>query len=91
MIDVDGKKFDENDIRNMLWLIENPSVCENIGREIARELFELGSEYMQPCTRIEFRSKGSTCEREDEQPMGGLCETALANFLYKAIKERLDA
>lgn len=64
---------------------------DSMAKNIARELFECGDEYLSPCTRIEFRARGKTSEREDEKPQGGLCETALATFLAKAIEKHISA
>ena len=62
-----------------------------IATDIARALFECGDEYMSPTTRIEFRAKGKTSEREDERPQGGLCEDALVNFLAKELEKHIGA
>lgn len=62
---------------------------DRVAEAIARDLFELGDEYMSPCTRLEFRAKGKTSEREDEKPQGGLCESAMASFLSEKLDEYL--
>ena len=58
---------------------------------IARELFECGDQYMSPTVRIEFRARGKTSHREDERPLGGLCESALVEFLAEAIEKQFTA
>lgn len=64
---------------------------DSMAKAIARELFECGDEYMSPTVRIEFRARGKTSEREDERPQGGLCESALAQFLTQSIEKHISA
>lgn len=53
---------------------------------IARDVFEVGDERDQPCTRIQFKL-GEWPDNETDA--GGLCEPSLAGVVYRSLQKHL--
>ena len=69
----------------------NEAECFNLGCEIARHIFSIGSEpdsHGGPCHRIVFM--GGEWPNSEVQ-MGGLCENALANVISSYLQAKEQA
>ena len=59
----------------------------HLGRNLTKDIFEIGSDLERP-HRIHFMGGEYP---DNEKPMGGFCEKALAEYLAKRLKVYLSA
>ena len=57
--------------------------------KIVNDLFELGDEPNSPTHRIEFKGGRYTVDLSQERAQGGLCKTALIEWLARSLKRNV--